>query len=205
MLFVRVSLYEANYWLNYFSKYQVWQVLFARMTHLLRSNDVYPAADIWPCLSTFHLCSTQTSSTLNTKLHDNPPCQAHGLKLFMEFYNSDQSSFYQQREVVWTIERLSLKYQGIMSQMTKLTRVTKAILRVPNRLFFLRINLPSQMGHQQAARANQTTQANRLSSRSILVKITCRFSALLGGYIYAEHTKYFVYRSNPFHSFPKAI
>ena len=26
MLFVRVSLYEANYWLNYFSKYQVWPV-----------------------------------------------------------------------------------------------------------------------------------------------------------------------------------
>ena len=128
----------------------------------------------------------------------------HGLKLFLEFYNSDQSSFYQQREVVWTIERLSLKYQGIMSQMTKLTRVTKAILRVPNRLFFLRINLPSQMGHQPT-RANQTTQANHLSSWSILVKITCRFSALLGGYIYAEHTKYFVYRSNPFHSFSKAM
>ena len=64
---------------------------------------------------------------------------------------------------MWTIERLSLKYQGIMSQMTKLTRVTKAILRVPNRLFFSRINLPSQMG-QQLAQANQTTQANRLSS-----------------------------------------
>ena len=45
---------------------------------------------------------------------------------------------------------LSLKYQGIVWQMTKLTRMTKVILRDPNRLFFPRINLPSQMGHRPA-------------------------------------------------------
>ena len=153
---------------------QVWQVLSFRVTHLLRSNDVYPAADVaLLCFSTFHLCWRQTSSAFNTlklpKIPFHPiKCTLHVLKLFSprEFFDSNLSSVYQPRECK-LCEQLStqavIKAQGIVSQMTKLKRVTKAILRVPNRLFFPRINLPSQMG-QQLAQANQTTQANRLSS-----------------------------------------
>ena len=89
-------------------------------------------------------------------------------------------------QVVWAIEqsthRQSLKYQGIVSQMTWLRCVTKVILRVPNRPFFPRINLPSQMGQP----AHGPIRPHRpivclLSCSSTLVKITCSFSALIRG------------------------
>ena len=49
-------------------------------------------------------------------------------------------------------QTLSLKDQRMTQQMIKLMCVTKVILRVPNRRFFPRINLPAQMG--QAAHVN---------------------------------------------------
>ena len=49
-------------------------------------------------------------------------------------------------------QKLSLKDQRMTQQMIKLMCVTKVILRVPNRRFFPRINLPAQMG--QAAHVN---------------------------------------------------
>ena len=87
---------------------------------------------------------------------------------------------------MWTIERLSLKYQGIMSQMTKLTRVTKAILRVPNRLFFLAYQFTLTNG----APAGRTGQSDHTGQSFVFSIYPCEDHLQVQCFawrVYAEH------------------